>query len=146
MYFRVQVPFITIFCNKIFLLFISFIFMKINSTFISFFQNSHIFTHSQSDFTMENSLSLCYFLLVFHYYCTSANIIDPNLLNIMPPAAKKVCKSLVYKLKYNAKRSIPAHPTLFNDAQCDLHLSPVTFKINRVHPLTMVNMSAKFDE
>ena len=37
--------------------------------------------------------------------------------------------------KYNnAKRSIPAHPTLFNDAHCDLH------------PLTMVKMFAKFDE
>ena len=39
----------------------------------------------------------------------------------------------IYKYN-NAKRSIPAHPTLFNDAHCDLH------------PLTMVNMSAKFDE
>ena len=46
----------------------------------------------------------------------------------------------------NAKRSIPAHPTLFNDAHCDLHLWPVTSKINRVHPLAMVNMFAKFDE
>ena len=29
---------------------------------------------------------------------------------------------------------------------CDLDLWPLTFKINRVHPLTMVNMSAKFDK
>ena len=29
---------------------------------------------------------------------------------------------------------------------CDLDLWHLTFKINRVYPLTMVNMSAKFDE
>ena len=29
---------------------------------------------------------------------------------------------------------------------CDLDLWPLTSKINRVHPLTMVNMSAKFDK
>ena len=29
---------------------------------------------------------------------------------------------------------------------CDLDLWPLTFKINRVHPLNIVNMSAKFDE
>ena len=46
----------------------------------------------------------------------------------------------------NAKRSIPAHSTLFNDAHCDLHLWPVTSKINRVYSHTMANMSAKFDE
>ena len=51
------------------------------------------------------------------------------------------------KNKYNnAKRSIPAHPTFVNDAHRGLHLWPVTSKINRDHPLTMVNMSAKFDE
>ena len=56
-------------------------------------------------------------------------------------------QSMTEKMKYNnAKRSIPAHPTFVNDAHCGLHLWPVTSKINRVHPLTMVNMSAKFDE
>ena len=40
----------------------------------------------------------------------------------------------------------PRPPTLFNDAHRDLHLWHVTSKINRVHPLTMVNMSAKFDK
>ena len=40
------------------------------------------------------------------------------------------------KSKYiNAKRSIPVHPTFVNDAHRDLHLWPVTSKINRVHPL-----------
>ena len=34
------------------------------------------------------------------------------------------------KSNNNAKRSIPAHPTLFNDSHCDLHA------------LTMVNMFA----
>ena len=29
---------------------------------------------------------------------------------------------------------------------CDLDLWPLTSKINRVHPLVIVNMSAKFDE
>ena len=29
---------------------------------------------------------------------------------------------------------------------CDLDLWPLTSKINRVHPLIMVNMSAKFDQ
>ena len=29
---------------------------------------------------------------------------------------------------------------------CDLDLWPLTSKINRVHPLTMVNTSAKFDK
>ena len=29
---------------------------------------------------------------------------------------------------------------------CELDLWPLTYKINRVHPLTMANMSAKFDE
>ena len=53
--------------------------------------------------------------------------------------------SIIWKYN-NAKRSIPAHPTFVNDAHCGLHLWPVTSKINRVHPLTMVNMSAKFDE
>ena len=73
--------------------------------------------------------------------------------------------------KYNnAKRSIPAHLTFVNDTHhdlqfwtvtskivlgsqlislrvhCDLDLWPLTYKINRVHPLTMVNISAKFDE
>ena len=49
--------------------------------------------------------------------------------------------------KYNnAKHSIPAHPTFNNDANCDLHLWPVTSNINRVYPLPMVNMSATFDE
>ena len=46
-------------------------------------------------------------------------------------------------IKYNnAKRSIPAHPTFVNDAHCDLHLWPVTSKINWVHP----HMPAKFNE
>ena len=49
--------------------------------------------------------------------------------------------------KYNnAKLSIPAHLTFVNDAHPDLQLWPVTSKINRVYRLTMVNMSAKFDE
>ena len=46
--------------------------------------------------------------------------------------------------KYNnTKSSIPAHPTFVNDA-----LVTFTFDLqnNRVQPLTMVNMSAKFDE
>ena len=46
----------------------------------------------------------------------------------------------------NAKRGIPAHSTFVNDAHPDLHLWPVNSKIKRVHPLDMVNMSAKFDE
>ena len=51
------------------------------------------------------------------------------------------------QMKYNnAKRSIPAHPTFVNDTHLGLYLWPVTSKINRVHPLTMVKMSAKFDE
>ena len=29
---------------------------------------------------------------------------------------------------------------------CDLDLWPLTSKINRVHPLIIVNMTAKFDE
>ena len=29
---------------------------------------------------------------------------------------------------------------------CDLDLLPLTFKINRVHPFTMPNISAKFDQ
>ena len=29
---------------------------------------------------------------------------------------------------------------------CDLDLWPMTFNINSIHPLTMVNMSAKFDQ
>ena len=29
---------------------------------------------------------------------------------------------------------------------CDLDLWPLTYKINRAHPLTMANMSAKFDQ
>ena len=38
------------------------------------------------------------------------------------------------KKKYNnAKRSIPAHPTFVNDDHRDLHLWPVTSKINRVY-------------
>ena len=49
--------------------------------------------------------------------------------------------------KYNtAKRSIPAHPTFVNDAHRDLHLWPVTFKINWIHPLTMANMPVKLNE
>ena len=49
--------------------------------------------------------------------------------------------------KYNnAKRSIPVHLTFVNDAHPDLQLWPVTSKTNRVYRLTMVNMSAKFDE
>ena len=49
--------------------------------------------------------------------------------------------------KYNnAKHSIPAHPTLSNDAYRDINLRPVTSKISGVHPLTMVIMSAKSDE
>ena len=51
------------------------------------------------------------------------------------------------KHKYNnVKRSIPAHPTFVNDAHREIHLWPVTSKINRFHPFTMVNLSAKFDE
>ena len=46
----------------------------------------------------------------------------------------------------NAKSSIPAHLTFVNDAHHDLHLWPVTSKIDRIHSLTIVNMSAKFDE
>ena len=49
--------------------------------------------------------------------------------------------------KYNnAKRSIPMHPAFVNDAHRGLHIWHVTSKINRVHPLTMANMYAKFDE
>ena len=33
-----------------------------------------------------------------------------------------------------------------DDAPRDFHLWPVTFKINKVYPRTMVNMSAKLDE
>ena len=51
------------------------------------------------------------------------------------------------RYKYNnTKRSIPAHPTFVNDAHPDLQLWPVTSKINRVHPLTMVDVSAELDE
>ena len=51
------------------------------------------------------------------------------------------------KSKYNiAKRSIPAHTTFVNDAHRDLHLWPVTSKINWIYPLTMVNMPVKFNE
>ena len=58
-----------------------------------------------------------------------------------------VLQNWALKWKYNnAKRSIPAHPPFVNDAHRGLHLWPVTYKINRDHPLTMVNMSAKFDE
>ena len=35
---------------------------------------------------------------------------------------------------------------LFNDAHRDLQLLPVTSKIEKAHLLTLVNMSAKFDE
>ena len=50
-------------------------------------------------------------------------------------------------IKYNnAKRSIPAQPTFVNDTHGDLDLWPLNSKINRVHPLTMPNMSAKFDQ
>ena len=46
--------------------------------------------------------------------------------------------------KYNnAKRSIPAHPTLVNETHGDLHLWIVTSKSIG---FTMVNMSAKFDK
>ena len=48
--------------------------------------------------------------------------------------------------KIKSKRSIPGHPTFVNDVHHDLHLSYVTSKIKRIHPLIMVNMSAKFDE
>ena len=49
--------------------------------------------------------------------------------------------------KYNnAKRSILAHLIFVNDAHPDIQLWPVTSIINRVYRLTMVNMSAKFDE
>ena len=34
----------------------------------------------------------------------------------------------------------------YNDSLSDLDLWPVTSKINRVHPLVIVNMTAKFDE
>ena len=51
------------------------------------------------------------------------------------------------KIKYNnAKRSIPAHPTFVNDAHLDFQLWQVTSKSNGVHHLTMVIISAKFDE
>ena len=38
------------------------------------------------------------------------------------------------------------HKLISIDVHCDLDLWPLTFKINRVHPLITVNMSAKFDE
>ena len=41
-------------------------------------------------------------------------------------------------------RSIPVHPTFFNDAHCDLGL--MTPKINRIYSLTLVKISDKFDE
>ena len=47
-------------------------------------------------------------------------------------------------IKYNnAKRSIPAQPTFVNDTHRDIHLWTVTSKSIG---LTMVNMSAKFNE
>ena len=50
-------------------------------------------------------------------------------------------------IKYNnTNHSIPAHPTFVNDAHRGLRLWPVTSKINRVHPLTKADMSAKFDK
>ena len=51
----------------------------------------------------------------------------------------------IYKYN-NAKRSIPMHPTFVNDAHRSFHIWTMTCKINRVLPLTMMNMSAKFDE
>ena len=58
---------------------------------------------------------------------------------------KHICPpSITYSKYNNAKRSIP--PTELNDVHSDLHRWPVTSEINTVHPLNMVNMSAKFDE
>ena len=38
------------------------------------------------------------------------------------------------------------HKLISIDVHCDLDLWPLTSKINRVHPLIMVNMSSKFDK
>ena len=55
--------------------------------------------------------------------------------------------SIVYKLiSLYVYCDLAKHPTLFYDAHSDIHLWQVASKINRVHSLTMVNMSAKFDE
>ena len=38
------------------------------------------------------------------------------------------------------------HKLISIHVNCDLELWPVTSEINRVHPLTIANMFAKFDE
>ena len=56
-----------------------------------------------------------------------------NVCQVWPRSTKRFSRYRVHKLI-----SIYVH--------CDLDLWPLTSKINRVHPLTMVNMSAKFDK
>ena len=85
--------------------------------------------------TIFGPISSLFLIKINAVYLTEWNIIE----NYKCPN----CKEIKYN---NAKRSIPAHPTFVNDSHHDLHLWPVTSKINRVHPLPIVNMSAKFDE
>ena len=47
--------------------------------------------------------------------------------------------------KHTRVKSVLGSQLISVHVHCDLDLSDLTYKINRVHPLTMVNMSAKFD-
>ena len=63
-------------------------------------------------------------------------------LSLHPVSILLLWSYIDIKWKYNnAKRSTPAHPTFVNN----LDLWPLSSKRNRVHPLIIVNTSAKFD-
>ena len=46
----------------------------------------------------------------------------------------------------NQTKAKPSIPTFVNDPHRDLDLWPLTSKVNRIHSLTIVDMSANFDE
>ena len=83
----------------------------------------------------------------------------------VPTAFKEISSTFSRSLRYNFSKysgSIPrnacvaceaqliaqliVHKLISIDVHCDLDLWPLTSKINRVHPLIMVNMSSKFDK
>ena len=68
------------------------------------------------------------------------NWVHPLTMDNMPAKVQWRGTQCLSPYRVHKLISIHVHVT------CELDLWPLTYKINRVHPLTMANMSAKFDK
>ena len=95
----------------------------------------------------HNSLVVILFTRLFPYMSIVTLIIDlwpPKWIGFILSSWLTCLPSLIKMHKWFS--SYRVHKIISIYVHCDLDLWPLTSKINRVHPLIMVNMSAKFDK